>query len=379
MVFCPECGKPVATRAKFCRNCGASQIEETQEVPVVAPAPAAAPAPEKILCKFCNSPLAPDEKFCGNCGARAGGPTPPSPAAAPAAVPVPPAPAPASACPSCGTPYAPGTRFCGSCGAAIGQATATPASVPVTAPPASHPTSAPAPGSVRLCTACGNPIKPGEKYCSQCLVMVKDNAPAAPVAAAPAASTVAVPPAQPDAVPAAAIPGGVRLCTACGNPIKPGEKYCSKCLVMVKDNAPAASVAAAPAAPTVALPQAQPVAAPAAPGGYVCASCGSPLSGTEKFCGVCGGPAVGVPAQAPAAAPAGKFCGTCGAPVSDTTRFCGGCGAPVGASFPAGQIIPTPPPGSEPVMGVILNARKMKMLGAAWDTYTIVITPQRSG
>jgi hypothetical protein len=33
--------------------------------------------------------------------------------------------------------------------------------------------------------------------------------------------------------------------------------------------------------------------------------------------------------------------------------------------------------GSEPVIGVIRNARKMKMLNAAWDTYNIVITDRR--
>jgi predicted amidophosphoribosyltransferase len=439
MVFCPECGKPVADKAKFCRNCGASQLEETPgPAPVGAPAPAVAPAPEKNLCKTCKSPLAPDEKFCGSCGARAGEaspsaavPVPAAPAPAPVAAPAPvevhvPHP-PSNACPSCGIPYAPGTKFCGSCGAVIGQgpvAAPAPAYVAPVSPPFAPPAAAPI--GVRLCTACGNPIKPGEKYCSKCLVMVKDNAPAAPVAApapiyvAPAAQPVTAlaatpggvrlctacgnpikpgekycskclvmvkdnvpvvpvaspapayvaPVAQPVAAPAAA-PGGVRLCTACGNPIKPGEKYCSKCLVMVKDNAPAAPVAAP-------VPAAAP-ATPPAPGSYVCASCGSPLSGTEKFCGVCGGPAVAArsAAPAPAAAPAGKVCSACGAPVSDTTKFCGGCGAPVGAFFPAGTVVPSPPAGSEQVLGVIPNVKKMKMLGAAWDTYTIQVTGQR--
>lgn len=156
------------------------------------------------------------------------------------------------------------------------------------------------------------------------------------------------------------------MCTACGNPIKPGEKYCSKCLVMVKDIVPASP------APVTAP-------APSAPGSYVCASCGNPLSGTEKFCGVCGGPAVAArpSAAAPGPAPSGKFCGSCGAAVSDTTRFCGGCGAPVGASFPAGTVVPSPQTVGEEVLGVIPNARKMKMLGAAWDTYTIVVTGRR--
>jgi predicted amidophosphoribosyltransferase len=444
MPFCLECGKPIAAKAKFCRNCGASQAEEVSEpagvpapaaAPVAAPVSSQAPAPVPVpkpaenLCRTCNSPLAFGEKFCGSCGAKTGdAPLPPPPAA-----PVPAAPA--NACPSCKTPLAPGTKFCGSCGTVIGLAPAVPAA-PVYAAPAPQP--AAAPGSVRLCTACGNPIKPGDKYCSKCLVMVKDNAPAAAPVSAPA-PVAAVPLVQPVPAPMAAAPGSVRLCTACGNPIKPGDKYCSKCLVIVKDNQPAplptppATVAAPSPAPAhvVPAPAVQPASAaapgsvrlctacgnpikpgdkycskclvivkdpvavspvpapagapaPAAPGGYVCASCGSPLSGTEKFCGVCGGPAVAARPAAPAPAPAvppGKVCGACGAPVSDTTKFCGGCGAPVGASFPAGPVVPQPvnpaQPGSEQVIGVIGNARKMKMLGAAWDTFTIMVTDRR--
>jgi RNA polymerase subunit RPABC4/transcription elongation factor Spt4 len=110
-----------------------------------------------------------------------------------------------------------------------------------------------------------------------------------------------------------------------------------------------------------------------APGTYACASCGSPLTGTEKFCGVCGGPSVAARVDTPS--PAGKVCGSCGTPVSDTTKFCGGCGAPVGASFPAAPV--AAPAGGEEILGIIPNARKMKMMGMAWDTYTIVITGRR--
>jgi RNA polymerase subunit RPABC4/transcription elongation factor Spt4 len=171
---------------------------------------------------------------------------------------------------------------------------------------------------------------------------------------------------------------GVRTCKACGNIIKPGDKYCSKCLVIVRDNQP-------PAAAPVRSPV-QPSTA-AAPGAYVCASCGSPISGTEKFCGICGAT---VAARAPAAAPpqpVQKICSACGAPVNDTTKFCGGCGAPVGASFrpaavappaaPDAGVAPAVPQGDEQVIGVIGNARKMKMLGAAWDTYALVVTNRR--
>jgi hypothetical protein len=130
------------------------------------------------------------------------------------------------------------------------------------------------------------------------------------------------------------------------------------------------------------VPAPAPVAAPpqAGPGSYACASCGNPLSGTEKFCGICGSPAVAARPAAPAPAPAvpsGKFCGSCGTPVSDTTKFCGGCGAPVGASFLAGNVTVPPASGGEQVIGVIGNARKMKMFGVSWDTYNIIVTDRR--
>jgi len=119
---------------------------------------------------------------------------------------------------------------------------------------------------------------------------------------------------------------------------------------------------------------------------YVCASCGSSINGTEKFCGICGAIVVAhVPAPAQPQ-PVQKTCSACGAPVNDTTKFCGGCGAPVGASFrPA--VVATPdqysgvalavPQGGEQIIGVIGNARKMKLLGAAWDTYALVVTDRR--
>lgn len=254
MPYCPECGKSVAAKAKFCRNCGASQVEDADvpSTPMVRPS-------EMVLCRSCGSPLAPDEKFCGNCGAKTSD-APPAPAVSP-----PPAPA----CPSCGAPIDPAVKFCGSCGAATAKPSPAPAQAPVSPP----------------------------------------------VQAPPAAS----------------------------------------------------------------------------PAGYVCSACGNPLTGSEKFCGVCGSPAVAArpaspvspPAQ-PASPPAGKFCGSCGAPVTVTTKFCGVCGAAVGAPAPAvppavppATPAPATPSGGETVLGVIPNAKKMKMFGAAWDTYTIVVTPRR--
>ena len=137
MSFCPECGKSVGPSQKFCRNCGASLIEES---PAAAPP---APVPGILSCRTCGAVLAPDEKFCGNCGTKTGG--------APAAAAPAPVPAPA-------------------------------------APPAYIPPPQPAVAFVAgalVCRACGNPIKPGDKFCSKCLVKVPDNL----MAAAPAAQS----------------------------------------------------------------------------------------------------------------------------------------------------------------------------------------------
>ena len=301
MPFCPECGKPVAPNAKFCRICGASQLDDAQTVPVsttvAAPAPVMSP------------------------------PQPPQPRQ----VPLKPAVQPEvqSVCSSCGSPLSPSEKFCGICGSRAGQiAPATPPA-PSSATPVYAPVPAPAPLQFQ----------------------------------------------QP--APVMGESAGVRTCKACGNIIKPGDKYCSKCLVMVRDNPP--QVAAPVRSPVQPLPA-------AAPGSYACASCGSPISGTEKFCGICGATvAARVPAVAPPQ-PVQKICSACGAPVNNTTKFCGGCGAPVGASFrstavappvPYAGVAPAVPQGGEQVIGVIGNARKMKMLGAAWDTYALVVTNRR--
>jgi hypothetical protein len=88
------------------------------------------------------------------------------------------------------------------------------------------------------------------------------------------------------------------------------------------------------------------------------------------------------PAPAPAAPPAGKFCGRCGAVISGTTKFCGSCGATVNTAPSGGgdsSFRPAAPvaAGGEEVIGVIANARKVKFLGASWDTWNIVVTSRR--
>ncbi len=288
MTFCPECGKPVAPKAKFCRNCGASQLDDALAGAVPVDAPVAAPVAAPV-----RAPL-------------------PSPAPAPA-IPVQP-------------PRAPVVPL---------QA----AAPPVAAPPV----------TTSLCGACGSPLSLSEKFCGVCGARAGQVAAAALIPPAPSTpvyspiptpAAVPIPPPVPVPAPVMSQPSGARTCNSCGNAIKPGDKYCSKCLAIVRDNPPQA------ASPQFAVPAPAPEqpSPAAAPGSYVCSSCGSPVTGTEKFCGICGAPVVAsrVPASVPPQ-PVQKTCNACGAPVSDTTKFCGGCGAPVGVSFRAAPVTPTAP------------------------------------
>ena len=354
MTFCPECGKPVVPpSAKFCRNCGASQLDETPlatmpalaTLPVPAPAPVPAPgippqppqsrqsppaSPQvpaepvvRVLCSSCGSPLGPDEKYCGICGSPGGEHPPPIPPVPEISVP-----APVSVCASCGSPVAEKGRFCGVCGASfnsIAPSSPVPPPLMFNAHPAQQPSS---PSGVRLCRSCGNPIKPGDKFCSKCLAKVVDDSVSASELHQVPAPLVSSPPPPPFTATPSRHPvqtSGVRLCRSCGNQINAGDKFCSKCLAKVVDDSPATQVQYQPPAPQV-----QPLTPPASL--QVCASCGSPINGTEKFCGICGTPVSSTPpASSAPPQPVGKTCPACGAPVSATTKFCGGCGAAIGA------------------------------------------------
>jgi predicted amidophosphoribosyltransferase len=125
-----------------------------------------------------------------------------------------------------------------------------------------------------------------------------------------------------------AVQPAARPCRSCGNPIKPGDKFCGKCCARVVDEPPVFSpsqkVPGLPVSPP--SPQAGKMQSPA------CSSCGSPVSADEKFCGICGAPVAVAPAPAPEPAPvpaAGNICAGCGAPLSATAKFCGICGAKV--------------------------------------------------
>ena len=180
---------------------------------------------------------------------------------------------------------------------------AAPVSAPQPAVPAATPAAAPADLSAggMVCRACGTPIKPGDRYCSNCLVKVPVIlAPAAVQAAVPAPGPVPAspppppppsPPQSPPGVPAPAAPAaGGMVCKACGNPLQPGDRYCSKCLVKVPEvpaPAPAPASASPPPPPPPPPPATAPVAAPGT-GEMVCKSCGAPIRPGLKFCSNCG-------------------------------------------------------------------------------------------
>ena len=69
MPFCPECGKPVAQNAKFCRNCGTSQLDDAQTIPVstTVAAPATVVSPPHNLISLVRFPDA-----CGSAGSAIG-------------------------------------------------------------------------------------------------------------------------------------------------------------------------------------------------------------------------------------------------------------------------------------------------------------------
>lgn len=289
MTFCPECGKPVVPpSSKFCRNCGASQSEEaplaTMPALATSPVPAPAPVPAPGIL-----------------------PQLPQSQAPPASLQVPAEPVVRALCSACGSPVGPDEKHCGICGSPAGEH-------PLTIPPAPG-ISVPAP--VSICASCGSPLPEKGRFCGVCGAGANSIAPPPPVST-PLKSTA--PPTQ-----SPSQSSGIRLCRLCGNPINPGDKFCSKCLAKVVDDSPAMQVQYQPPAPRV-----QPLTPLASL--QVCASCGSPITGMEKFCGICGTPVSSTtPDSSAPPQPVWKTCPTCGAPISATTKFCGGCGAAVGA------------------------------------------------
>jgi predicted amidophosphoribosyltransferase len=97
----------------------------------------------------------------------------------------------------------------------------------------------------------------------------------------------------------------VILCPSCGNPRRPGSKFCGKCgssTVLQSDTAGK-------------LHKLEPF----------CLSCGEPLKTAVKYCGKCGASALQPPFQT-ASQPNQSRCSNCGTPLEKGTRFCAQCG-----------------------------------------------------
>jgi len=237
MTFCHECGKVVVPpSAKFCRNCGASQYEES--VLPVTPA------------------------------------IPPSPEAAPELLPMP------------------------------GNTSPSPQSRQ-SDPPPQVPFE---PAIPKLCTTCSSPIHADEKFCGICGSPISEN--------------------DHTLQPVTEIPTSTpsRVCTICGSPLFETGKFCGIC------GASSDSILKPQSQPPVPKINASPAQLQSPPAIIkVCQSCGSPLSGTELFCGICGIPIKSPsPGLSASQQPDGKTCSNCGKPIRATTKFCGACGMAVG-------------------------------------------------
>jgi len=178
-------------------------------------------------------------------------------------------------------------------------------------PPPRYPSPAPvaSPAGGLVCRACGNPLAPADRFCSRCLVKVPEipapvtvrepapaaaAAPPAPAIAkapvrepAPAAASPPPPPAVSPPQPAASSPGGL-VCRACGNPLAPADRFCSRCLVKVPDIPATAPVQPRPPSPPPPPQYTAPAPVAPASGDLVCTACGKPVKQGLKFCSNCG-------------------------------------------------------------------------------------------
>jgi RNA polymerase subunit RPABC4/transcription elongation factor Spt4 len=125
MPFCPECGKQVSPTAKFCRNCGASQLEESPNIPATVQPPGPPSVPEGTRATSAE---------------KTGELQPQAP----------------SAVPTVSSPPSPVTE------------------VPPLPNIPSPSAQTPPPSGTRLCRSCGYVINPGDKFCGKCLAKVED-------------------------------------------------------------------------------------------------------------------------------------------------------------------------------------------------------------
>jgi len=232
MTFCHECGKAVVpSSAKFCRNCGASQYEETQ-LPI---APAVTPFPESVreplpvpgntstlpqslqsnlppqvprepvipeLCKSCGSLINPDEKYCGICGSPRGEHeiTVPHKQEIQTS-------APAGVCTSCGSPRIETVKFCGICGASSDSIAKPHSHPPLPTIDTSPPRQTPQPATMKVCRSCGNPLSGSELFCGICGIPIKSI--------------------SSDMYASQKIDG--KTCSNCGKPIRATTRFCGTC------------------------------------------------------------------------------------------------------------------------------------------------------
>lgn len=93
-------------------------------------------------------------------------------------------------------------------------------------------------------------------------------------------------------------------CTKCGNELKPGQKFCTKC------GTPVVAAATATESKTI---------------GTTCPNCGNALKPGQKFCTKCGSPVAATrPQQVD-----GLQCPSCGKILKPGQKFCTSCGAPI--------------------------------------------------
>ena len=225
-------------------------------------------------------------------------------------------------CPRCNAEVDLHAAFCSACGAAMPRK------------------EEPIPDGCTRCTNCGNIIRAGMHFCTQC---------GAPVTAVPVVTEVSV---EPVAEEAPAAPTEPVVEEAPATPAEPVvEEAPAAPAEPVVEEAPAApaepvveEAPAAPAEPVVEETPAAPANKPAA--GRICPSCGAAVADNMLFCIECGqrltqdspaedpAPAVQPDEEAPEiVVPAGYVrCPSCGCFVPEGNRFCIECGQPLAAA-----------------------------------------------